>query len=103
MILKASGDDAEAGTRQANAVEVGLFAGALLGPLTGLVALVEQLDLLELLIGFGQQALGVLKLDAQLVGRARQVFAALDRGLGIGRIGEMRGIVDPGTLLLGQD
>ena len=51
--------------------------------------------------GFAQEALCFLELDSQLVGRTGEVFPALDRGLGIGRIGEMRGIVDPGALLLG--
>ena len=50
-----------------------------------------------------QQALGVFKLNAQFVGGAGQVFPPLDRRLGIGRIGEVRGIVDPGALLLGVD
>ena len=50
-----------------------------------------------------QQAFGVFQLNPQFVGGAGQVFPALDRGLGIGRIGEMGGIVDPGALLLGLD
>ena len=41
-----------AGAHQADGVELGLLVGGLLGPLAHLVALVEQLDLLELLEGF---------------------------------------------------
>ena len=63
--------------------------GGLLGALPHLVALIEQLDLLELLEGLGQRLLGVVELDLQLVGRVLEVLAPLDRGLGIGRIGEM--------------
>ncbi len=67
-----------------------LFAGVFFRPLARLVALVEQLDLLQFLEGLGQMALGVFELDLQLVGRPLQVLAPLDRGLGVGRIGEMR-------------
>src|SRR6187402_2555588 len=59
-----SGDRADAGAHQADAVEVGLLAGAFLGAFAGLVALVEQFHLLEFLEGFGEKALGVLELDA---------------------------------------
>ena len=78
------------GAHQADAVEIGLLAGAFLGAFAGLVAFVQQFDLLQLLERLGQQASRVLELDAQLVGGAGQVLAALDRGLGVGRIGEMR-------------
>ena len=37
---KASGDGPEAGAHQADAVEIGLFAGVLFGALAGLIALV---------------------------------------------------------------
>ena len=47
--------------------------------------------------------LGIFQLDPQFVGRTRQVLATLDRRLGIGRIGEVRWIVDPGALLLDFD
>ena len=75
-----SDDDTEARAHQADAIEVGLLAGALLGALPRLIALVQQLDLLQLLERLGEQRLGVFELDAQLVGRARQVLATLDRG-----------------------
>src|ERR1700741_3327395 len=101
---QASGDGAaKPRAHQADRVEIGLFPGALLGALARLIALVEQLDLLELLESLAQEALGIFKLDAQLIGGPRQVFPALDRGLGVGRIGEVRGIVDPGALLLALD
>jgi len=80
-----------------------LLAGAFFGALARLVALVQQLDFLELLESLGQQALGIFKLNAQFVGGAGQILAPLDRGLGIGRIGEVLGVVDPGALLLGMD
>ncbi len=51
-----SGNNAEASAHQSDAVEVSLFARAFFGALTGLVAFVEQLDLLELLERLGQQA-----------------------------------------------
>ena len=95
------GNRSDAGAHQADTVEIGLLAGALLGAFARLIALVQQLDFLEFLESLGQHALGVFKLNAQFVGGPGQVFPALDRGLGIGRIGEMRGIVDPGALLLG--
>src|SRR6185437_7751533 len=91
----------DAGAHQADTVEIGLLASAFLGALARLVALVEKLDLLEFLERLAQQALGVFKLNPQFVGRAGQVFPPLDRSLGVGRIGEVRGIVDSGTLLLG--
>ena len=76
---------------------------ASLGALAHLVALVEQLDLLQLLEGLGQRLLGVVELGLQLVGRMLEVLAPLDRGLGIGRIGEMGRIVDAGAVLLDLD
>src|SRR6185312_313823 len=72
----ALGDDAEPSAHQPDAVEVGLLPGALLGALAGLVALIEQFDLLQFLEGFRQQRLGILELDAQLVGGAAQVLPA---------------------------
>ena len=50
-----SGDGADAGAHQADAVQVGLLAGVFFGALARLVALVEELDLLQFLEGFGQQ------------------------------------------------
>jgi hypothetical protein len=67
------------------------------------VALIEHLDLLELLERLAQHGLGVVELRFQLAGRLAQVLAPADRGLGIGRIGEMGGIVDAGAFLLGLD
>jgi hypothetical protein len=101
-VREASGDP-KPGAHQADRIHVGLLPGALLGALARLVALVEQFDLLELLERFAQQALGVLELDSQFVGGTGQVLPALDRGLGVGRVGEMGGIVDPGPFLLGLD
>src|SRR4029077_10678579 len=62
---KGSGDGAETGAHQTDRIHVGLFAGAFLGALARLVALVEQFDLLQLLERFGEQRLGVFELDAQ--------------------------------------
>src|ERR1700754_728496 len=98
-----SGDRPDTGAHKSDAVEIGLLAGAFLGALAGLVALVEQLDLLELLEGLRQQALGVFELNPQFVGRAGQIFPTLNRRLGIGRVCEVRRIVDPGALLFGLD
>jgi hypothetical protein len=101
--MEASGDGPDARAHQSDRVEIGLFAGVLFGALTRLVALVQKLDLLEFLERLRKQASGVFELNPQFIGRASQVFPALDRGLGIGRISEMRGIVDPGPLLFGLD
>ena len=73
------------------------------GALARLVALVEQFDLLQFLEGFRELRLGVFELGAQIVDRALEILAPLVRRLGIGRIGEMGGIVDTGALLLGLD
>src|SRR3954470_23205388 len=80
-----SGDRADARAHQSDAVEIGLLARTFFGTLTGLIAFVEQLDLLEFFEGFAKQRLGILELHAQFVGRAREVLTALDRSLGIGR------------------
>ena len=45
-------------------IELGLLAGILLGALARLVALVEQLDLLQLLERLAERGLGVVELDA---------------------------------------
>ena len=47
--------------------------------------------------------LGFVKLHFQVIDRAAEIFPALGRGLGIGRIGKMRGIVDASAILLGLD
>ena len=46
---KASGNRPEARAHQADAVEIGLFTGVLLGALARLVALVQEFDFLQLL------------------------------------------------------
>ena len=71
--------------------------------LASLIALVEEFDLLEVLEGLTKRRLGILKLAAQFVGRAFEVFAAVDRCLGVGRIGKMPGIMDAGAVLLDPD
>src|SRR5471032_3546302 len=86
-----------------DAVEFGLLARILLGLFARVVALVEHLDLLELLEGLAQHGLGVVELGFQLTGRSLEVLAPADRGLGVGRIGEMGGIVNTGAFLLGLD
>ena len=68
LAASGSGDGANAGAHQPDAVEVGLLAGVLLGAFAGLVALVEQLDLLQLLEGLGQRGLGFVELALELVG-----------------------------------
>src|SRR5258707_441283 len=70
---KTSGNRPDACAHQADTVEVGLFPGAFFGAFARLIALVQELDFLELLEGFAQQALGVLELDTQFVGGAGQV------------------------------
>src|SRR6516164_6832441 len=67
------------------------------------VALAEQLDLLHLLEGLAESRFGVFELAFQVVGRALEVVAPLHRRLGVGRIGEMTGIVNPGAILLDLD
>src|SRR5262245_4538861 len=74
-----------------------------LGAFAHLVALVEQFDLLHLLEGLVESRFGVLELDLQVVRRALEVVAALDRGLCIGWIGEMTWIVNTGAILFGLD
>ncbi len=49
-----SGNGPDAGAHQADAVEIGLFPGALFSPLAGLVALVEELDFLQFIERFAQ-------------------------------------------------
>src|SRR4029453_1767612 len=62
LAVAALGDGTHAGTHQADAGEIGLLAGAFLGAFAGLVALVQELDLLELLEGFAERSLGFLEL-----------------------------------------
>lgn len=76
-----SGDGADAGAHQADAVEVGLLAGVFLGAFAGLVALVEELDLLQLLEGSAKAALASsswpLSSSAERVRFSRRWIAAL--------------------------
>src|SRR5262245_39210406 len=95
--------EAAAGAHQADAVELGLFARVLHRTLAHLVALIEQLYLLQLFERLAQRRLGVVELPLELIGGALEVLAPLDGGLGIGRIGEVRGIMDAGAILLGLD
>src|SRR5262249_22388356 len=97
------GPGAGAVAHYADGVELSLLAGAFLGPLAHLVALVEQFDLLHFLERLSERGLGLVELDLQLVGGTLEVLAPLHRGLGVGRIGEMAGIVNPGSVLLGLD
>src|SRR4051812_44155947 len=76
----------------ADAIELALLARILGNPLAHLVALVEQLDLLELLERFGERKARLLELALQLVGRTLEIVAPSERRLGIGRISEMRRI-----------
>src|ERR1041385_5784494 len=69
----------------ADAVELGLLARVLGDALARLIALIEQLDLLELLEGFGERHAGVFELALQFVGRALEIVAPPDRRLGVGR------------------
>src|SRR5262252_5918820 len=85
--------------QQADGVEIGLLARCYFLALAHLVALVEQLDLLHLLEGLAKRRLGVLELDAQLVGGTLEIVAPVHRRLGIGRIGEMSRVVNPGATL----
>src|SRR5579871_4957624 len=45
----------------------------------------------------------LLELQLQILDRAAQIVAALGRGLGVGRIGEMLGVADAGPCLFGSD
>src|SRR5262245_43667108 len=92
-----------AGPHHAGGAELGRLADIVLGPVAQLVALVEQLDLAHLLERLAERGLGVLELELEVVDRAQEVLAPEHRRLGIGRIGEMRRIVNPGSVLLALD
>src|SRR5215218_5950783 len=98
-----SGAEAAARPHQSDAIELGLFACALDGALAHLVALVEQLHLLQLFERLAERRLGFVELPFELIGRAPEILAPLDGGLGIGRIGKMRRIMNTGTILFGLD
>src|SRR5688572_13590171 len=87
----------------ADAVELNLLARILLGFFAGLIALVEHFDLLQFLERLAERRLRIVELCLEFASRTPQVLAAVDRGLGIGRIGEMRWIVDARAVLLGLD
>jgi hypothetical protein len=72
-------------------------------PVVGQVALDDRLDLLQLRLGLGIFPPGGGELLLQLTGRSHQVVAALSRGLGKSRIGEMRGVVDTAAFLFRKD
>jgi hypothetical protein len=55
-------------SHQGDIVELGLFGVVLGFPLAHLIALVEQLDLLEVFEGLGERQLCVFKLGAKLIG-----------------------------------
>src|SRR5215813_6614782 len=88
---------------QADGIEGSLLARSFLLALTHLVALIEQLDLLHLLEGLAQRPFGVLKLDAQLIGGTLEIVAPVYRSLGIGWVGEMARVMNPGPVLLHLD
>src|SRR6187455_844019 len=92
-----------ADAHDADRVELALLDRVLGGALARLIALVEQLDLLQFLEGFAKLRLGFVELRLQVVDRAAKIFSALGRSLRIGWISKMGGIVDSGTILLGLD
>lgn len=98
-----SGHRPDPRTHQADAVEIGLFTSAFLGALTRLIALIEQFDLLELFKRLAQHGLGIFKLNPQLVRGTGQILPALNGCLGVGGIGEVRGIINASAVLLVLD
>src|ERR1700694_5487388 len=76
------------------------LGGIVCGALAHLVALAELLDLFELRESLAQSGLGIVELSFEIVDRVFEIFAPLRRRLGVGRIGEMAGIVDSDPLLL---
>src|SRR2546423_506593 len=95
-----SGAKAAAGAHQADVVELGLFARVLDRALAHLVALVEQLHLLQFFERLAERRLGLVELPFELISRTFEILAPLNRGFGIGRIGEMRRIMNTGAILL---
>jgi hypothetical protein len=57
-------------------------------------------DLLEFRLGLGALDHGRRKLSLELLDRGQEIVAPLDRGLGEGRIREMRNVADAASLLL---
>jgi hypothetical protein len=88
---------------QTDGIEFRLLARGLFGAFAHLVALVEHLDLLELLKSIGERILGVVELNLELIGRTGEILTPLHGGLGIGRIGKVPRIIDPGAILLNLD
>src|SRR5665811_1813361 len=108
--LKAQLDDAKAALGEAfeelkkvEMLDERDHARVLLGLFARMVPLVEHLDFFELLERLAQRSLSVVHLDFEFIGRALEILAPAHRGLGIGRIGEMGGIVDSGAVLLELD
>src|SRR5262249_25756861 len=83
---------------RADAVGSGLLGHIVGGALTRLVALVEQLDLFQLLERFRKRKPRLLELGLQLIRRALEIVAPGHRCLGVGRISEMRRIMDAGAI-----
>src|SRR5262245_54253602 len=82
-------------------VEIG--RPSLLEPYPLGVALLEKLDLLELLASFGEVAAGGGELRREVGSRHRQIIAPRHRRLGEGRIGVMIDVGDAGAFLLDGD
>src|SRR3984893_1720409 len=97
--------DAKAAARphHSDAMQLGVLPDMFHRTLPHLVALIEQLDFLEFLDGVSTCSSSVLKADREVGGRALKVIAPCHGGFGVGRIGKMRGVVDPGALLLDQN
>src|SRR5262249_13856590 len=103
LMLGRGGLCPRAGAHQVHGLGFGLRGDVLLGPLAHLIALLEQLGLLHLLEGLAESRFGVVQLRFQVVRRALEVVAPLDRRLGIGRVGEMSRIMNAGAILLDLD
>ena len=67
------------------------------------VALLQELDLLQLFEGFGERLPGACQLRLEIRGGREQIVPPLDGGLGEGRIGVVVGVRDAGALLLNGD
>src|SRR5665213_2722920 len=84
-------------------VEFGLLAGGDVRLLPCLVALIQHLDLLQFLERLAERGLRLVELSLELAGRAAKILTPVDRRLGIGRIGEVTGVVNAGAVLLDLD
>ena len=90
-------------TRWAPTTSSSRTTAGLLEPYPLGVALLEQLDLLELLARLVELAAGGRELGREIGGRRRQIIAPLHRRLGEGRVGVMVDVGDAGALLLDGD